>query len=92
MAPWKPLNYEGTIYYDPRDEVGARASNAARCGDGALAISVSLARALADLRECDSTTVLTGDEDGPLPPMTVRCRKPVAHDGMHFNGSASWRP
>ena len=88
---WKPVNYHGTIAYDPRDEVKARAKSV-EPEDVYVAIPVALAYALADLHECDSTATLTCDEDGPMPPMTVRCKKIREHLYNHSNGYAEWKP
>lgn len=91
MQHWKPCNYEGVTYYDPRNELKARARRAELGHDTYVAVPIELAIACANLRECDATTVLTGDEDGPLnPPVTIRCSKPEMHLFTHSNGYVSW--
>jgi hypothetical protein len=87
---YEPINFMGQMCHDPRDEVRARAQLAWQQGDKMVAIPISLARFLADLRECDDTTVISDDEDGPLIPMTVRCKKVRGHPIHHSNGFTSW--
>ena len=93
MKTWQPNNFMGHWSYDPREEIRVRAFAALGQHDSHLTISVDLAMALADLRECDATTILTGDEDGPInPPVTIRCKKMKHHtDDYHFNGYISWK-
>jgi len=87
---WKPINFNGKIADDPRGEVAARARRAESQGDSMVAIPLSLAFALADLRECVASTMLDNDEDGPIPPMTIYCHKPEGHEHMHYNGYTHW--
>ena len=88
---WKPINFRGAIYYDPRQELGARANLARGVGDTYVAVPLALAMACAELRECGARYLLTHDEDGPLPkPREIQCRKPVGHDHNHFNGYLTW--
>jgi hypothetical protein len=92
MNKWKPNNFMGHWSDDPRDEIRVRRNAALAQNDTHFTISIELATALVDLRECDATTVLTGDEDGPMPPMTVRCKKLKGHvDESHYNGYISWK-
>lgn len=91
MQRWKPINYEGTIYYDPRQELKARARRAELGHDTYVAVPIELAIACANLRECDATTVIHGDEDGPMPPALIRCSKPELHNFDHSNGYISWK-
>ena len=88
---WEPINWRGNWNYDPRGELRDRAEVARRNNDDWVAIPVKLALACAELRECKATTIMTGDEDGPLPePLTIVCRKLDKHSGMHNNGYMSW--
>src|SRR5688500_8833246 len=88
---WKPINYGGSIYSDPRDELRARARRAQDGNDSYVAIPGKLAIACSELRECNARTILTGDEDGPLnPPLEIKCRKPEGHPHMHYNGYVNW--
>lgn len=91
---WKPINFCGSWHHDPRDELRHRARLAERQNDSYVAIPVKLALAVASLRECSATTVLTGDEDGPLdPPIQIKCRLPEGHAPtirMHYNGYTNW--
>lgn len=87
---WKPINFLGSVYYDPRQEIRARTIRAKEVGDSMVAIPIPLAEALAYLHECDATVVSTGDEDGPMPPTTQRCRRPTGHEHHHFNGYMGW--
>ena len=92
MNKWKPNNFLGYWSYDPRYEIRVRAQAALKQHDTHFTISVELAMALAELRECDATTVSTGDEDGPMPPITIRCKKMKGHtDEYHHNGYSSWK-
>lgn len=92
MEKWKPGNYRGEFHDDPRKELKARISTARLTGnDCCVSVPMELAHALVGIRECGSETIITGDEDGPLPkPATIRCRKLEDHTGMHYNGYASW--
>lgn len=92
MEKWKPINYEGAIYYDPRQELLARARRAERANDTYVAVPVMLAIACGNLRECGAKHTVTGDEDGPLPtPIEIQCRKPEGHDHRsHYNGYILW--
>lgn len=86
---WKPRNLGGSIYYDPRRELEYWASRAG--SDSMVAVPVATLRAAAQVYECGETTVLTGDEDGPLAePLTIRCRLPEKHTESHHNGYCSW--
>jgi len=88
---WRPINCEGSIYYDPRQELAARADRARRGGDSYVAVPVALAAACAQLRECGARFVMTHDENGLLPaPQEIQCRKPEGHDYDHFNGYLTW--
>jgi len=84
---WKPKNLDGSIYYDPREELSywARSTTFPM-----VAVPVETLLAAAELRECRSQTVSYSDEDGPMPPMTLHCRKPDGHQGPHYNGYATW--
>lgn len=92
MKSWKPANIGGSIHEDPRAELDERISLVEEHLDDAfIAIPLDLARALVSLHECDSTRVITGDEDGPLAkPIDVRCRKPASHRYQHSSGGVSW--
>lgn len=91
MDQWKPINYEGSIYYDPREELLARAERARRGNDTYVAIPVKLAIACGNTRECGARTMLTGDEDGPFSkPIEIQCINPRDHDHMHYNGYTNW--
>jgi len=88
---WKPINYKGHWNYDPRGELLLRAQVAQENNDDYVAIPVKLAIACGKLRECGATTILTGDEDGPLStPLQIQCRKPEKHSGKHYNGYCEW--
>lgn len=88
---WRPINYEGSIHYDPRHELAARANRARRAGDDYVAVPLALAMACAELRECGARYWMTHDEDGPLStPQEIQCRKPDGHDYDHFNGYLNW--
>jgi len=87
---WKSNNFLGTWSYDPRDELRARALRAQEAHDTMVAIPLNLAFACANLRECDATTILSHDEDGPLPPIVIRCKKTQGHDYQHHNGYCGW--
>ncbi len=92
MKIWKPINYNGSIYYDPRQELAARMATALENHDEYAAIPCTLIQAVVYLVECSATTILTGDEDGPLDPsVQVKCRKPANHSHDHDNGYISWR-
>lgn len=89
------MNFIGAWHTDPRDELKHRAQVATRQGDDYVSVPISLAMACAELHECDATTVVTGDEDGPLPvPLTIHCRLPAGHAltrvMMHSNGYTNW--
>jgi len=91
MENWKPRNYLGGWYFDPREELRARAQNAADQHETHFTISVELATAVFNLRECGETTISTHDEDGPLPnPLVLKCRKPENHTHRHSNGHTTW--
>lgn len=90
MDKWKPNNYMGYWSYDPRDELKHRLHRAEQAYDKFVAIPMLLAHALAELRECDATTVTRGDEDGPMEPLTIRCRRIKDHQHKHSNGYVSW--
>jgi len=87
---WKPTSYLGTVHYDPRGEMKARTRHAQESGDTMVAVPLSLADALAELTECESTTEVTSDENGPLTPQIVRCRKVSEHLWTHRNGYTTW--
>lgn len=88
---WKPINWRGDWAYDPRDELKHRADVARSNGDTWVAVPIKLAAAVAALRECSATFVMTHDEDGELPaPQTIRCRKPEGHLHDHYSGYAHW--
>lgn len=91
-SKWKPTNYGGDIYYDPREELAARVRRAESGNDTYVAVPIELAKACATLRECKETTVIAGDEDGPLPePVAIVCRRPQNHVGQkHYNGYMEW--
>lgn len=91
MDDWKPINYEGVWYTDPRDELMARTMRAMRGNDTYVAVPVKLAIACGKLRECGSTTILSSDEDGPIEPLTIICRRIQNHDGEHYNGYVNWK-
>lgn len=91
MKMWKPINFKGALNYDPRGELADRIKHAEQANDSYVAVPLELAQALADLRECHSSTTLTGDEDGPLPqPLAIFCSKVRDHRGSHSNGYCSW--
>lgn len=91
MDKWMPINYRGSWHHDPRDELRHRAQVARDSHDSWVAIPVALAIAVAELRECSATTVITGDEDGPFSsPIEVKCRLPKDHQHMHTTGTLSW--
>jgi len=87
---WKPINYLGTVHYDPRGEMKARTRNARDRGDTMVAVPLALADALAQLTECDSTTEIASEQDGPLTRQIVRCHKLSGHDWVHRNGYTTW--
>lgn len=88
---WKPINFRGSIAYDPRQELAARADVARQLGDTYVAVPLALAAACAEIRECGVRFWLTSDEDGPLSePQEIQCRKPDGHDYDHYNGYCSW--
>jgi len=86
---WKPSNYGGRIYYDPREELSYWADSVPQ-GQTMVAVPIATLRAAAAVRECRATTVSYGDEDGPMEPCTLYCRKPEGHRYSHSNGYASW--
>lgn len=91
MGPWKPINYQGSIYDDPRDELRARVNHARKEGEQHFTISVELAIACADIRLCHDTRTFLADEDGPLPkPAKVYCTKQENHLHQHSNGYYNW--
>lgn len=91
MDKWIPINYGGSIYYDPREELLARVRRAEEGHDTYVAIPIALAKACGNIRECTATTTLTRDEDGPLSkPIQIHCRKPENHIGKHYNGYCVW--
>lgn len=95
MNTWKPINYRGTIYYDPREELRARARHGAQDNATYVLVPMQLALACAELHECDATTIATHDEDGPLPePLRIFCRLPRDHhltgQIKHYNGYTHW--
>jgi hypothetical protein len=86
---WEPRNLGGSVYYDPRRELEYWADRAG--SEPMVAVPVATLRAAAEVRECGETTVLTADEDGPMAPLTIRCRQPEGHLLDHYNGYCSWR-
>lgn len=90
MKKWQPINFKGDWNSDPRGELKRRIEHARLANDAYVAIPVELATALSELRECDATTILSGDEDGPMDPIVVRCKHPKDHQHSHSNGYVSW--
>lgn len=88
MEKWHPINYEGSIYDDPRMELLARARRAQRGGDPYVAIPVNLALACAELRECRATTTMKVSYEPGI--ITLVCRLPENHTPGHFNGTIHW--
>jgi len=90
---WKPGLFMGSgptscrRSEDPREELAAWADSAL---GPMVAVPVALLRAAAELRVCRATTTLTHDEDGPVSPMTIHCRKPEGHLYDHHNGYCGW--
>jgi hypothetical protein len=92
MEKWKPGNRGGRFYHDPQAELRFWIY---RAGDFPMvAVPVELLVACERRRECDATTIATGDEDGPMPPMTIYCRLNSDHKDLgvksHFNGYYHW--
>lgn len=88
---WRPINYQGTIHHDPRRELAARVRRARDGNDTYVAVPLALAARVAEFVECSAHTVLTRDEDGPLPePVEIVCRLEAGHSGSHHNGYTSW--
>ena len=92
MDKWKPINYEGVIYRDPREELLARAARAKQGNDTYVAIPIKLAIACGNIRECGVRTTISRDEDGPFSkPIEIQCSKPRGHEHAHYNGYTNWK-
>lgn len=89
MDEWTPGNHAGTIYHDPKDELEYWIKRADH--DPMVAVPVKLLVAVHKRRQCNETTIVSGDEDGPLTPMVVRCVKQEGHFYRHTNGFTTWK-
>ena len=81
--------YVGSYHADdPRRRLMDRAK--APRPEGMVAVPAALIREVFEMRVCRATMVATGDEDGPLKPMTVHCVEQAGHLYPHHNGYFTW--
>lgn len=63
-----------------------------------VAVPVDLLHEASRWRECSARHISTHDEDGPMPPLEIICRRQQGHDDPsnpdhireHHNGYAGW--
>lgn len=90
IKTWKPINFRGSMNYDPRGELKERIKHAREASsESYVAIPMELAVALSELREC-GTTLVSVYPNGKQ--VTYICRKPEGHTytPRHYNGYLSW--
>lgn len=97
IAPY-PRLVRGRWVFSPLGHAKIYADRADRDGETHVAVPAWLLARIGDFRECGKRRTFNSDEDGPMPPMEVACRREQGHDDRrnpdhvrsHSNGYYTW--
>jgi len=93
-----PSFINGVLIKSPLDHAAYYAERAHTINEPYVAVPVELLRRIARFRECGVRRTFDSDEDGPMTPLEVACRKEAGHDDasnlehvrQHSNGYYVW--